>query len=425
MKKQLFTLLVVTLLTGGDLFANGFQVLLQGNRQLALGNLGVGLRPTTASSLFWNPGSTSLLGGNSVTVGYNPIFAKVQYHASHEPNSAYTAETDNPVGSPFHVFAAWGPKDSKFSFGLGIYTPFGSTAQWDNDWKGQLFLQKIALQAIFIQPTVSFKVVDTEDHKVGIGAGFIYSTGGVNLQRAVPTDGNGGRGSVELDGAASGMGFNAGIYYEMGDKLSAGISYRSQVDMEVDGGDATFDVPTSLQTSFPPNNKFDATLPLPSTFSIGASYNVTEKLMVAAQYSLVGWEAYKSLDFDFETNTPRLEDSESPRNYENSILLGGGIEYMVNDALALRGGVYFDETPVPDGYMTPETPNEDRINYTVGIGYKVGDKLTIDAAALFITSPEREQTEAQISEAGTTGLVLPGSYIATGWSPGISVSYNF
>lgn len=85
------------------------------------------------------------------------------------------------------------------------------------------------LRAIFFQPTLSYRI----NNKLGIGAGFVYANGKVNLQKDIPViDQNGNYGHAELSGKASGFGFNLGVYYTPIEKLSIGLTHRSKVDMK-------------------------------------------------------------------------------------------------------------------------------------------------------------------------------------------------
>ncbi|KAK6019997.1 hypothetical protein OSTOST_14355, partial [Ostertagia ostertagi] len=72
-----------------------------------------------------------------------------------------------------------------------------------------------------------------------------------------------------------------------------------------------------------------------------------------------GWKAYDTLAFDYEKNTTSLMDTKSAR------ILGG--QYKITETFALRLGIAYGITPVQDGYMTPETPDANRINYTIGL----------------------------------------------------------
>ncbi len=431
MKKKIFTLLAATLM-GGSAVASGFQVLLQGNRETAMGNVGVGLRPA-ASSIFFNPGAISMMKENGVSVGVSGIFANNSYYASDLENSTYTSKTDNPMGTPFHLYGAFGAEDSNLKFGLGVYTPYGSQVDWEEGWRGEQLLDEITLQAIFVQPTISYRIND----KLSIGAGFVYMFGSVNLQRSLPIASAQGQSSLELDGSANGYGYNLGVYFMPTDKLTLGFNYRSKVDAKVEGGDAIFhNIPAAAMGQFQAD-KFDAKLPLPSNTTLGAAYMPSDRLTVSAEVSVVGWSAYESLTFDFNGEVNGSRSSSSPRNYEDAWVFRLGGEYMATTDLAVRAGIYYDQTPVQEGYMTPETPDSDRLGLTAGLGYNVSDRFGVDLSFLYIHGMEREQTVAEAEAAGTlvnpnpaTGTagsqdVLPGKYKLNAFIPGISLSYKF
>ena len=436
MMKKLFTVCLLLTFLSYLSFGSGYQVLLQGNRTTGMGNLGV-MMYSDASSLFFNPGAMGFMDHNSIQIGINPIFASNTYWNSETENSSYSADSDNPTGTPFSAYVVWGPNESKFKFGIGAVTPFGSGVNWGTTWAGRDLLTEISLKAIQIQPTVAYKISD----KFSIGAGIDVTIGSVNLMRTLlfskrDQGSTYSEGSVTLDGSAStAFGYNIGIFYMPSDKIDIGVSYRSEVEMKLEDGSAEFVVPTSLSAAFPEGNTFNASLPLPSVISAGLTYHINENFEIGTQFDWVGWSAFKSLDFDFKQNTPLLEDSSSPRNYEDSWVIHLGGEYRLENNLQLRAGYYYDKTPVQDGYMTPETPDNDRMGITGGIGYSIGEKFQIDLSFLYIHSAERQQTEAQAIAAETIILptpeedgsrnVLAGTYRLNALIPGISIAYKF
>jgi long-chain fatty acid transport protein len=440
MNKKILSLLGATLLSA-NVYASGFQVALQGNKQVAMGHTGTALAHD-ASSVFFNPAAMSYLRQNGVTVGGNGIFSSVAYRAAEGSN--YTARTDNPMGTPFHAYGVFGPQDGRFKFGLGVYTPYGSSVRWGDEWAGRFLMNQLTLQAITFQPTASFKIADW----LSVGAGFTYTTGSVKLQRnldlsiyepATPDNSNDGQyreASVELDGRASGMGFNAGIYLAPTEQLSVGITYRSRTNMRVNGGTANFDVPSALRnpaptqtTYFPEGNTFNATLPLASVTSIGIGYKPTTELTLAFDVNYTAWAAYDSLIFEYATplrtggvDVPRTA---SNRNYSNAFAFRGGVQYAIHNTFFLRGGAYYDMTPVQAGFLTPETADADRLGISGGVGFRISDNFTIDTSLLYIRGMKREQTQADVEAAGTTGQVLTGTYKLAALIPGISLSVNF
>jgi len=389
--------------------AQGYQVNLQGQVQQGMGGAGTALIQDGAA-VFFNPGGMSFLAGNSINLGVTPTIENGQFL---DKNTGLSARTKSPVSFPFAGYAVFGAKDSsKLKFGIGVYTPFGSTVQWEDGWMGRFALTRLQLQSIFFQPTVSYKITN----KLGIGAGFVYATGKVNLQKDIPVvDASGTYGHAELNGKASGYGFNAGIYYKPTEKLSIGLTYRSQVNMKVTSGDATFTVPASLASNFP-NGKFTASLPLPQVATLGFGFAVNSKLSLALDINYVGWKVYDTLSFDYANNTPSLADTKSARVYKNTMAFRLGGQYKVTEAFAVRLGIAYGLSPIQSGYVTPETPDANRVNFTLGIGYNITKKFGVNASVLF-TSFKRDDTNLETN--------LSGTYKTNVCAPGISLFYKF
>jgi long-chain fatty acid transport protein len=253
---MLKTLLIIVIVLPQLVFGQGYQVNLQGQVQQGMGSAGAAY-VHDAAILFYNPGGAAFLNENQASIGMTPTFAKVTFL---EHNTNESANTISPMGTPFTAYGHFQIKDSsRLKLGMAIYTPFGSTVEWEDAWVGRFALTRLELKSIFFQPSVSFRISD----KIGIGAGFIYSYGKVNLQKDIPLEfQDGSFAHAELAGAGHGFGFNVGIYLKPTDFFSVGITYKSEISMKVDKGTATFTVPASVVDKFPSGN-FVSALPLP------------------------------------------------------------------------------------------------------------------------------------------------------------------
>ncbi|HJN05728.1 MAG TPA: outer membrane protein transport protein, partial [Bacteroidales bacterium] len=268
--RKVVLLMLSSVFISMSVFAGGYQVRLQGNKQNGFGLVGTSLN-WGSSSIFYNPGALSFMKDKiHFAIGASGIMSNAAFQQS---GSSYAAETDNPISTPFYVYGA-AKINELITVGVGVYTPFGSSVKWKDDWSGKLLIQNISLKAIFIQPTISFNL----NEKFGVGAGFSYTTGSVEINKALNYGPNS---DVNLNANANGIGFNLGVFYKASDKLSIGLDYRSKISMKVDGGDATFNVPSSLNTLIPATNKFDTELPLPGNLDFGIAYWVTENLLIA------------------------------------------------------------------------------------------------------------------------------------------------
>lgn len=388
--------------------AQGFQVSLQGQKQQAMAGAGTGLVQDGAA-LFYNPGGVSFLKENSVSLGATAVVSHVQYH---DKETSVISETESPVSYPFTGYVLLGKKNSKLKYGLAAYTPFGSTVDWQDGWTGRFALTHLQLFAVYLQPTVSYKITD----KLGIGAGFVYSTGKINLQTDLPISDNQGQfASSELKGNLQGYGFNAGIYYQPTNMLSLGFTYHSQVNMDVKNGKAIFTVPASLAANFP-SGGFTSSITLPSIMSLGVGIKATKKLTLAFDASMIGWSCFDTVVADFKTKTSALTNVKLERNYKDGYAFRLGSQYSIDSKLDVRAGIKYLVSPVKDGYVTPDVPDQSHFNYSAGLSYKFNKNFSADAS---FTYQHMERTDTNFDSN------LSGTYKTNIFMPGLALNYNF
>jgi long-chain fatty acid transport protein len=388
--------------------SQGFQVNLQGQKQQAMGGAASAIAGD-GSSLFFNPGATSFLEGNSFSAGVSPVIAKTSFT---EASSAVISKTNSPAGYPFTGYLVFGKKDSRLKFGLASYTPFGSTISWQDGWTGRFVITSLKLNTVYFQPTASYKISD----KLGIGAGFVYGTGGLSLHSDMPiTDEDGNYSTLHLSGKGHGFGFNAGVYYQATEKLSFGVNYRSALKLKIEEGSATFNVPPSMSASFP-SGPVSTNLDLPKVITVATAYKASKSLTLAFDATMVGWKSYDTLNYDFRENTPAVSDIKLSRNYKNTFSYRVGADYAVNERFAARLGLKYLSTPVGKGHVTPEVPDANHFSYSTGIGYKISKHLTADASFTF-EHIKREDNNAEVQ--------LNGKYDTRLYIPGLSISYSF
>jgi len=424
------------LLTGGALLlgasaasASGFQVNLNGQKNNGMGGVGVALSLDQAA-MFYNPGALAMVRSNGVQVGVNAALAR---NAFIPESGGGQSQLDNKLVTPVNFYAAFGPKEGKWKVGIGAYTPFGSELHYASNWEGRYALTDINLRSIFAQVTASYAITP----QLSVGAGLVMlAYGDVDLQKDVPLSAQSGAPTphVTLNGKAQKtFGYNAGILFKPSDKLSVGVSYRSQVDAKIKSGDVRLrDVIAATGSNFTATN-FAATLPLPATATVGVAIMPNEKLTISADANLVFWSAYRTLDFTFSGNNgygPNAglvggsTTSSAKRFYQDALCFRLGGQYQVTSGLTVRAGGFYDMAAVKDGYITPETPDADRIGLTAGFTYEFASRFGIDGSFLFEDFLKRSQSQADLLNNGTTDRVA-GTYKTTIAVPGVGLYVKF
>jgi long-chain fatty acid transport protein len=351
-----------------------------------------------------------MLETRAISFNANLVSAHIAYRA--DAPSAYTATNRSAPGTPFAIYGAW-KINERYAIGLGVYTPFGSTIRYDNDWKGEYLLRELSLRTIYIQPTFGMRITD----KLSVGFAPVFAVGSVSLRRAIPLqDSTLQPGEASLESKGSGIGFNSGIYFRPSEALSLGLAVHSGVGFNAKEGAASFLVPASLDSLFP-DTKFTSKIRIPWVLALGAGWQPTHGLLLAADVNFTAWSSYDTLAFDFEDNTTKLTDSKSARNYKNSLTFRLGAQWQFSQNIIARAGAYFDLTPVQDGFLTPESPDANRLGLTAGTTFLVGRRLAVDACFVWVEGMKRS--------GGNTEAGFSGTWKSRGIIGGFGIDYYF
>jgi len=413
-------LLVAGLCISTSTLAGGYRVALQGQAATGMGHTGVAVTES-AEVIFFNPASMSLLKSDTnFSIGSSLINSTIKYQNA-ATNTA--AETDNPTGTPLYLYYSKKFND-KISYGVGVYTPYGNTVDWEKDWAGSHLVNNISLKTVFVQPTISYKI----NNMLSVGLGPTYVNGSVELTRNLTSstvDGNGDRSNVTVKATGiSAWGYNLGLVAKPAQNITVGFNYRSKVDMKARDEDADFEnVPSSLSTTFF-DTTFDADLVLPAELTLGASFQLSPKTIIALDINRVFWGAFESLDVTFANG----EQSLGPRNYEDANVYRIGVQHQLNNNLIVRTGAYYDNSPISDGYYTPETARNDSIGLTAGASFKLSKRLDLDFSFLYLIFKEFNGSYDFVGHDDdplTTDTSFGGDYISTVTTFGFGLNYKY
>lgn len=392
--------------------AGGFQSLPPSAYALGLAGA-VTATSRDASSAWFNPGALGMLDSASVSVGLTALNVRRAFRSATTNQTVTTAFA--PVYSPY-LYAAV-PLDSarRLVVALTVNSPFGYDTKWPVNWQGRALARENRIRTLFAQPTVAYRFSE----QFSIGAGVVLVDAGLRTERAV---GEFADASARYDASGNGIGWNVGVKGRSGDKVAFGLAYRSAVKVNMTNGKATFSgVPASQAFRFPATAKFATTLHLPWQLSAGISNTVTDKLLLNFTFELSGWSAFDSLNIRYANNLRSTE--RGGRRYEDAMAFRVGAEYQYSAALALRGGIYYDESPVRDQNITADLPDANVLGVGAGVGYRLGRRLQLDAAYAYGLSAKRNARANAPTD--LTGPAIGGQFRNAQHGGSLDVSYRF
>lgn len=299
-----------------------------------------------------------------------------------------------PIPS-FHYIS---PAMENMRFGLSLVAPGGLSKRWKG--VGKTFAEEFTLETIELNPTVSFKVNDR--FSIGGGVRAVYSSGVVKSTDQGPLLlGTGLSPSRDMDGDSWDFGYNLALHFKPTDQLKLSATYRSKIDLTVEG-DATLSDTVVLPTIRTPAS---VEIPLPATLSLAAAYDVTSNTTVEVVLERTYWSAYKTLDFKYPAPIGLYTgffDDPSPKNWQDSDTIRIGLTHQLNPKWTLMAGFAYDETPVPEQYVGYELPDSDAKIFSFGAKYNYSDKMTIGAALLYDQKDKLSIPAGVNAEAGGT-----------------------
>ena len=113
-----------------------------------------------------------------------------------------------------------------------------------------------------------------------------------------------------------------------------------------------------------------------------------------------------------------------PRRNIKLTYLSSGNSVCSNKPSDLRLGAYFDETPVEDNYLNPETPSMNKLGITAGLSFRPLESLSVDFAFSYVTGFGRDgsYTDLDLLKKPRT---FGGHYNVYALMPSIGLSYAF
>lgn len=448
----IISLLLVAGLAGSAL-ASGFAIVEQSVSGLGVSFAGA-VSGEDPSAMFFNPASITLLEGQQATAGLHVIMPSAKFTAT-------TAEsTPIPIGvNTYLPPVSFGTNNGgdggvtklvpnlyysnklndKLSIGLGINAPFGLATDYDRTWVGRYYAKESDVATININPIIAYKVTDQLSIAAGVSAEYMDVTlssmldGGLIAFSAthdaafIPAISNTAY-DIFAENKANdwGFGFNLGLMYEFSPDTRIGLAYRSEVKHKLEG-DVAFQIPDTLAPylgSTFSNQNIHGEITLPATASVNLYTKVTDKLALMGDVTWTGWSSFDELTINFEGSLAS-SPSTTTENWDDTWKYSVGASYQITEALKLRGGMAYDETPISDDYRTPRIPGEDRFWVSLGAGYQFTENINMDFAyAHLFVSDSKMQKYATNPEDTSHGTVI-GEFENSVDIASVQFSYKF
>lgn len=388
---------VALVAAAGSAAASGYELREQSAKALGNAIAGASADAGDVSYMAYNPATIGRIEGGQIIVGLSyidPEFELKHAQASTALGTPIQGSVDEGDVNAFvpSLAAKWQVND-QIDLGLEITSFWGLKTDYNRSWIGRYQAVDTALTTIAINPVIAFKPTP----RLSLAAGPIAQRADARLTNAIDfgtlgvASGIPGSSPASQDGFAQvkgndwGYGFNVGLIYSLNPSTRIGMAYHSKVEHTMRGrahfiqdtAGVAHVLDAALGGAFE-NTNAKADLTTPATANLGVYHQVNPRLAVMAQIEWTQWSDFDRLVVKFDNNTP---DSVTVNNWNDSWFGSIGANYRLTDRWMLRGGLAYDQTPIPDPrHRTPRIPDTDRKWLALGATYSPFNRFDVTAS---------------------------------------------
>jgi len=404
---------LVSLVASSILMAGGYKIPETSTNAVALGAANIAHNHNNADAAYYNPAKMVFMSDeNHIEADLMYIgLDKVQYDGTVAGTGPYSLESEKEdfiIPSLHYVSPELGDNDVRV--GLSIAAPGGLSKQWKTE-PAKTTAEEFTLEIVEFNPTAAFKI--NEKLAFAVGLRLLYTTGVVKSNGIANIPSLGGYGIVSRDmtGSSTDFGYNLALAYQATDALELGLTYRSKVDLNVEGN-------AKLATSLAGGSTYDGaanvSVPLPAALNVAAAYTFPSKTTLEFVYERTYWSAYQNLDFNYDGSEGAVLSAIFGRSidkeWKDTNTFRFGLTQKLND-LTLMAGLVIDESPVPSQTLGFELPDTDTTSVSLGGRYQVNEKVDVGLSVLYSMHDSRTITAADANENGLVGEFTEGDVL--------------
>lgn len=360
-------------------------------RPAALGGAGVAATTTVLGSFYLNPATLMAYDGTRVEFALAYHDPSLSVASTRGGVSGLTESSD--VSTLIPSMGVSHKVSDRVVLGLGILGTGGFAADYAvapanpavAPQPEGLGAVRTELRSLQMTPSVAFAVSDN----IWLGGSLTINRASLALQpylfeAPVTTPGAGSPfersyySSAVSGDARFGVGFLAGLVWNINDMVSVGASYNSKQSFGTFQFNSTFANPEESNFGLPRTLSLD--LELPAILAGGLTMTPLPELLLLADVKYMFYE--DAAGFGATDPLVQSDGAIGGLGWENVLVFDIGAQYRLSDAVILRGGYNHSDNPIPEGLAAINigTSSIVQSHLSFGIGWRPVRRFEISAS---------------------------------------------
>jgi long-chain fatty acid transport protein len=366
-----------------------------------LANAGAAARAQGPSTIAANIAGLSYLEGTQVSGGLQALVGNFEVDYDSSTNVPGRKSGNAVEFIPGASFFASHQLDDRWTLGLGSYSNFGLSEDYNNDWSGRYYAQNATIGGLSLVPSAAYKI--NEQWSIGVGLQAMY--GIMDTELAIdnaPLDiSSRADGQLKFQDTTWGFGGNIGVIFEPSEDTRIGLNYTSKVELDFEDGLRLSNPNPIYRPLDGVSTQLDVTVPQTVTLSLYRKIN--DRLALLASANWQEWSELGQVYVQLDTDNQRSTNLDA--GYDDTWHLSVGGQYQATDKLLWNVGVAYDSSAVSDSKRSWILPMQEAYRFGTGLTYALDKTIDLNASYALVWMGDMDVTQTKSLPPGNPAQV--------------------
>ena len=345
--------------------------------------------PDTA---FWNPAGATRVPESlelQLVTAYSNADFEVE-EATFSGGDPHKLDDINFIPGVYYVK----PLNDEWVYSLSVGVPSGFGWDYGSSWSGRYISQEATLTFVAINNSLAYRWDEAWSFAGGLQVMYTAS----ESKASVNNVGRRGDGRIKLDEDGVGAGFTLSTLYELNQETRFGVTYRSEMKIDLDGTPEFKNVDNIYLVALNDlgllGREIDVDFKVPQQVQLGLFHQLNDRYSVTAD---VFW--IDSSEFGITSVSAGPDHVSVESTFKDTYLTSIGVGYRWDSRTQVNVGVGYVKSPVNDDDRTLYLPLDDTWIFGIGVERELDSKdiVTVNLEYIDIGEAPVDQENSPLS----------------------------
>ena len=320
-----------------------------------------------ATAAFFSPAGITRLDQSQFVLQTSFVLTESKFGVDTATESGGSGDNDlSFVGIPGLFYTR--PLSERWSLGLSLTVPSGIGFDYGTNWSGRYHVTETELSFFAGQAVAAYEFSDKLSVAAGPYSMYVLSETKARVNNLGFYDGK-----VKLDESGADIGLAFGAMYQFTDSTRLGLTYRSQLEPDLDGTPTFHNLDPILRETLAAadllGTEVDVDFVVPAQLQVGLYTEFSDRWSMTGDVTWIDMSEFGITSIKVEEDRVSV-DSE----FQDTWIMSAGLKYRYAPDRAVSVGAMYATPPAKDSERTAALPFDRVIGLGIGYDFPAFDK---------------------------------------------------